>query len=89
MLTKTVEGGEPELVLSQALNAHAGPQKRVFSEAPLSPTPLLSSLLPELARAGTRQSCDANARFSRDLFLNEALNAALHSKLTISKKSDK
>jgi hypothetical protein len=33
MRTKTVEGGEPELVLSQALNAHAGPQKRVFSEA--------------------------------------------------------
>jgi hypothetical protein len=33
MLTKTVEGGEPELVLLRALNAHAGPQKRVFSEA--------------------------------------------------------
>jgi hypothetical protein len=33
MLTKRFEGGEPELELSQALNSHAGPQKRVFSEA--------------------------------------------------------
>jgi hypothetical protein len=38
---------------------------------------LLSSLLPELARARTRQSCDANARFPRLFFLNEALNAVL------------
>jgi hypothetical protein len=39
---------------------------------------LLSSLLPELARARTRQSCNANARFSHDFFCNEALNAVLH-----------
>jgi hypothetical protein len=35
-------------------------------------------LLPVLARARTRQSCDANARFSRAFFRNEALNAVLH-----------
>ena len=35
-------------------------------------------LLPVLARARTRQSCDANARFPRVFFLNEALNAVLH-----------
>ncbi len=34
--------------------------------------------LPVLARARTRQSCDANARFARVFFLNEALNAVLH-----------
>ena len=31
-----------------------------------------------LARARIRQSCDANARFSRVFLLNEALNAVLH-----------
>jgi hypothetical protein len=41
-------------------------------------SPKLSSLLPELARARTRQSCDANARFPRVFFWNEALNAVLH-----------
>ena len=41
-------------------------------------SPKLSSLLPEHARARTRQSCDANARFPRVVFLNEALNAVLH-----------
>jgi hypothetical protein len=30
-----------------------------------------------LARARTRQSCDANARFPRAFFRNEALNAVL------------
>ncbi len=30
-----------------------------------------------LARARTRRSCDANARFPRVFFLNEALNAVL------------
>ena len=35
-------------------------------------------LLPVLARARTRQSYDANARFPRVSFLNEALNAVLH-----------
>jgi hypothetical protein len=35
-------------------------------------------LLPVRARARTRQSCDANARFSRVFFLNETLNAVLH-----------
>ena len=34
-------------------------------------------LLPELAHARTRQSCDANDRFSRVFFWNEALNAVL------------
>jgi hypothetical protein len=34
-------------------------------------------LLPALARARTRQSCDANARSPRVFFLNEALNAVL------------
>ncbi len=38
----------------------------------------LSSLLPELARARTRQSCDANARIPCVFFRNEALNAVLH-----------
>jgi hypothetical protein len=38
----------------------------------------LSSLLPELARVRTRQSCDANARLSRVYFSNEALNAVMH-----------
>jgi hypothetical protein len=33
----------------------------------LLPTSLLSSLLPVLARACTRQSCDTNARFARVL----------------------
>ncbi len=40
------------------------------------PSSLLSSLQPEHARS--RQSCDANARFPRVVFLNEALNAVLH-----------
>jgi hypothetical protein len=35
-------------------------------------------LLSVLARTRTRQSCDANARFSRVFLLNEALNAMLH-----------
>jgi hypothetical protein len=35
-----------------------------------------------LARARTRQSCDANSRLSRFFFLNEALNAVLHSILS-------
>jgi hypothetical protein len=35
-------------------------------------------LLPELARARTRQICDANARFPRVFFRNDALNAVLH-----------
>jgi hypothetical protein len=35
----------------------------------------------ELARARTRQSCDANARFSRIFLKNEALNAVLHLKI--------
>jgi hypothetical protein len=41
---------------------------------------LLSSFPAELARARTRQSCDANARFSRVLFRNEVLthDAVLH-----------
>jgi hypothetical protein len=38
---------------------------------------LLTSLLPELARARTRQSCNANARFSRVFFIKEASNAVL------------
>jgi hypothetical protein len=51
------------------------------------PTSLLSSLLPELARARTRQSCDANARFSRLFFLNEDLNAAAFKAYHIQKKA--
>jgi hypothetical protein len=39
---------------------------------------LLSPLPQELAHARTRHSCDENARFSRVLFRNEALNAVLH-----------
>ena len=50
----------------------------VCSFISLSLSPWLSSFLPELARARTRQSCDANARFSRVFFRNEALNAVLH-----------
>ena len=42
------------------------------------PTYLLSSLLPVLALARTRQSCDANARFSRVFIQNEASKAVLH-----------
>jgi hypothetical protein len=38
---------------------------------------LHQDLLPELARARTRQSFDANARFPHVFFLNEALNAVL------------
>ncbi len=49
----------------------------VCSFLSLSLCPKLSSLLPGLARARTRQSCYANARFSRVFFLNEALNAVL------------
>jgi hypothetical protein len=41
------------------------------------PTSLLSSFLPVLACARTRQKCDANARFSRVLFSNEALDTVL------------
>ena len=49
----------------------------VCSFLSLSLSARLSSLLPELARARTRQSCDANARFSRVFLCNEALNAVL------------
>ena len=45
---------------------------------------LHEDLLSVLARARTRQSCDANARFSRVFFSNEVLNAVLH----LSKLSD-
>ena len=38
---------------------------------------LHEDLLPVLARARTRQSCDANARFPQVFFSNEALNAVL------------
>jgi hypothetical protein len=41
-------------------------------------TRLLSSLLPVPASSRPRQSCDANARFPRNFFRNEALNAVLH-----------
>ena len=41
------------------------------------PTSLLSSLLPVLAHARTRQKCDDNARFSRVFFSDEALDAVL------------
>ena len=41
-------------------------------------------LLPELARARLRQSCDAIARFPCVFFSNEALDALLH----LSKLSD-
>ena len=40
---------------------------------------LHEDLLPELARASPRQSCDANAHFAHGLFfLNDAVNAVLH-----------
>jgi hypothetical protein len=48
------------------------------SPCPSLPTSLLSSLLPVLALAHTRESCHVNARFPRDFFWNEALNAVLH-----------
>jgi hypothetical protein len=38
---------------------------------------LHEDLLPVLARARTRQTCNANARFPHDFFCNEALNAVL------------
>jgi hypothetical protein len=39
---------------------------------------MFTSLVPVLARTRTRQSFDANARWSRVFFLNGALNAVLH-----------
>ncbi len=68
---------KPRLVFSKALEKYSPllfPASAVldvvcsFLFLSLSPTPLRSSLLPELACVRTRQSCDANARFCRVFF---------------------